>query len=68
MWDTPVKECRTTTNQVDVISENGQKWEADYAIGADGARSAVRKSCGIQFEGPRTTDTFLVVEKEENPH
>ncbi|MGY4691500.1 FAD-dependent monooxygenase [Salibacterium sp. K-3] len=70
VWDTPVKECRTSQEGVQVITEAGEIWEADYVIGADGGRSAIRKSTGIQFEGPRTADTFLVVdikEDEENP-
>ncbi|RSL33574.1 FAD-binding protein [Salibacterium salarium] len=66
VWETPVSECQTSKDGVTVISENGEKWEADYVIGADGGRSAVRKSSGIQFEGPRTADTFLVVDIEED--
>jgi 3-(3-hydroxy-phenyl)propionate hydroxylase len=34
---------------------------ADYAIGADGGRSTVRKSLGIEFEGYTFPERFLVV-------
>jgi 3-(3-hydroxy-phenyl)propionate hydroxylase len=35
--------------------------EADYVIGADGGRSTVRKSLGIEFEGYTWPERFLVI-------
>ena len=35
-------------------------------IGCDGARSIVREQAGLQFEGPRTADTFIVVDAKED--
>ncbi|MFB4162439.1 FAD-dependent monooxygenase [Alteribacillus sp. JSM 102045] len=69
-WNTPVKECQTHGDGVKIITEAGEEWEADYVIGADGGRSVVRNTTGLKFEGPRTADTFLVVdikEDENNP-
>lgn len=34
---------------------------SDYLVGADGARSAVRKSLGLSFEGATYTDRFLLI-------
>lgn len=34
---------------------------ARYLIGADGARSAVRRATGIQFEGPRVLANFVAI-------
>jgi len=34
---------------------------SDYLIGADGARSAVRKGLGLSFEGATYTDRFLLI-------
>ncbi|RZI98689.1 MAG: FAD-dependent monooxygenase, partial [Rubrivivax sp.] len=42
-------------------AEGTQVFEADYLIGADGARSVVRKSQGIDFEGYTYPERFLVI-------
>jgi 2-polyprenyl-6-methoxyphenol hydroxylase and related FAD-dependent oxidoreductases len=45
---------------VEVSTEAGeQRLEADWVVAADGARSAVRKSLGIKFEGFTWPDTFM---------
>jgi 3-(3-hydroxy-phenyl)propionate hydroxylase len=55
---------------VSVIEQDGsqvtvkageRQFRADYAIGADGGRSTVRKSLGIEFEGYTFPERFLVV-------
>src|SRR5439155_9219082 len=33
-----------------------------YVVGADGARSAVRRCIGVPLEGSRTSSTYLVVD------
>ncbi|MET3291113.1 UNVERIFIED_CONTAM: 3-(3-hydroxy-phenyl)propionate hydroxylase [Brevibacillus sp. OAP136] len=70
VWNTPIKEVQTSPSGAIVTAEDGTVWTADYVIAADGARSVVRKTVGIEMEGPRTNDFFLVVdvkEDEENP-
>jgi 3-(3-hydroxy-phenyl)propionate hydroxylase len=37
-----------------------ERFEADWLIGADGGRSAVRKCAGVQFEGYTWPERFLV--------
>ena len=49
-----------TDKQVTVETENGSV-AADYVIGCDGGRSAVRKSLGIEFEGFTWPERFLVI-------
>lgn len=69
VWGEPVTNVTTTAENVTVKTENCV-WEAKYVLAADGARSVVRNSVGIKFEGPRTSDTFIVVdvkEDEKNP-
>ena len=69
VWGEPVKNVVTSNDGVTVETETGT-WEAKYLVAADGARSVVRESVGIKFEGPRTSDTFVVVdvkEDEKNP-
>ncbi|MED4779949.1 FAD-dependent monooxygenase [Brevibacillus choshinensis] len=69
-WGTPIKDVKTDENGATLTTKSGAVWTADYVIAADGARSAVRKAVGIEMEGPRTNDFFLVVdvkEDEDNP-
>jgi 3-(3-hydroxy-phenyl)propionate hydroxylase len=47
-------------NEVKVFTEE-QTYTADYVIGADGGRSTVRKSLGIEFEGYTWPERFLVI-------
>jgi 3-(3-hydroxy-phenyl)propionate hydroxylase len=47
-------------NQVRVET-NRETFTADYVIGADGGRSTVRKSLGIEFEGYTWPERFLVI-------
>lgn len=70
IWGTPVKDVQTSDEGAVITTEAGDTWETSYVIGADGARSVVRESVDLKLEGPRTRDTFLVVdvkEDEENP-
>jgi 3-(3-hydroxy-phenyl)propionate hydroxylase len=43
------------------VTTTGGDFTADYVIGADGGRSIVRKSLGIEFEGYTWPERFLVV-------
>jgi 3-(3-hydroxy-phenyl)propionate hydroxylase len=57
---TQVTEVRQDEHQVTVIAGE-QRFTADYVIGADGGRSMVRKSLGIEFEGYTWPERFLVI-------
>lgn len=65
VWGEPVTNVVTTKGGATVETENGT-WNAKYVVAADGARSVVRQAVGIKFEGPRTSDTFIVVDVEED--
>ncbi|WP_100398692.1 FAD-dependent monooxygenase [Bacillus sp. FJAT-44742] len=65
-WGAPIETCQTSKEGVKLITADGEEWNAKYCIGADGARSVIRQSTGLKFEGPRTADTFLVVDIEED--
>jgi 3-(3-hydroxy-phenyl)propionate hydroxylase len=65
VWSSPVKGVEATAGGVTVLTETGDL-EADFAIGADGARSNVRTSLGIPLEGPRTENAFVIVDTAED--
>ncbi|MED3662029.1 FAD-dependent monooxygenase [Ureibacillus sp. FSL K6-8385] len=69
VWEEKVTNVKTSEEGVTVETENGE-WQTKYVIACDGARSVVRNSVGIKFQGPRKSDAFVVVdvaEDEENP-
>jgi 3-(3-hydroxy-phenyl)propionate hydroxylase len=43
------------------VTAGERQFVADYVIGADGGRSTVRKSLGIEFEGYTWPERFLVI-------
>lgn len=70
VWNAPVARAASTAAGVTVETRDGDRYAARYVIAADGARSAVRESTGLHFEGPRTTNAFVIVdvaEDEVNP-
>lgn len=49
---------------VDVQLSGGRRLRAEYLVGCDGGRSAVRKSAGIEFPGWDPTMSYLLAEVE----
>ncbi|MGA9493232.1 MAG: FAD-dependent monooxygenase [Mycobacterium sp.] len=61
------RECQVTgvaqdTAGVDVHVSGGRPLRAEYVVGCDGGRSAVRKSAGIGFPGWNPTMSYLLAE------
>jgi 3-(3-hydroxy-phenyl)propionate hydroxylase len=56
-----VAACADHGDEADVRLENGERVTGSYVIGADGARSPVRKSSDIEFEGFTWPERFLVL-------
>ncbi len=52
---------------VEVTTSAGATWTAGYVVGADGARSAVRRGIGVAMEGSRSENAFVVVDVVEDP-
>src|SRR5260370_9416021 len=70
-WNAPVTGVETTPDGVTVTATPGQTWTADYLIGADGSRSAVRRALGVSMEGSRTNNSYVVVDvagAPDDPH
>ncbi len=49
---------------VDVHLSDGRSLRADYLVGCDGGRSAIRKAAGIAFPGTEPTTSNLIAEVE----
>ncbi|MBW1597385.1 FAD-dependent monooxygenase [Streptomyces sp. JJ38] len=64
-WGTPVRGVRAFEDAVEVDTERGPL-RARYVIGADGARSSVRRSQEITMEGDRSEAFHVVVDIQED--
>lgn len=65
-WGTAVREVQTSPSSTLLHTNEGAVWEAKYVIGADGARSQVRRSQDITMEGERSEAFHVVVDIEED--
>jgi 3-(3-hydroxy-phenyl)propionate hydroxylase len=60
LFNTSVSSVTVQEDCVAVQVEDGRTLHADFLVGADGGRSAVRKAAGIAFEGFTFPEHFLV--------
>ncbi|ANK80905.1 MAG: hypothetical protein TEF_08925 [Rhizobiales bacterium NRL2] len=51
LWCTEAAEVRQNDGIASVATDDGQIFEADRVLGADGAHSITRRSLGVEFEG-----------------
>jgi 3-(3-hydroxy-phenyl)propionate hydroxylase len=62
---TEVVDCTQSADGIEVEVKNPdgtlERMRADYLIGADGARSTVRKRVGIEFEGFTYGERFMII-------
>ena len=66
-WGEQVTGVTTDPRGAVIRTAAGGEWRAAYVIAADGGRSAVRRSLGLELEGPRIEDAFVIVDVEEDP-
>lgn len=66
-WSTMVSDVHTSPSGVEVVLEGGEILGAPYVVGADGARSTVRRSLGIELDGRRDRTPFIIVDVAANP-
>ncbi|MET7690128.1 FAD-dependent oxidoreductase [Streptomyces sp. NPDC005483] len=67
VWDARVLGVRTTATGVWLGCADGREWSCEYAVAADGARSAVRGALGIAMEGERGEGFHVVVDVAHPP-
>ncbi|WP_035841431.1 FAD-dependent monooxygenase [Kitasatospora azatica] len=66
-WGSAVTEVATDAAGVRITTEDGTVHTAQYVIGADGARSQVRRSQRIAMTGERSEAFHVVVDIAEDP-
>src|SRR6266540_848593 len=65
LWDAAVTGVAVTPDGVELTTAPGDRLQAPYVIGADGARSAVRREIGVTMEGSLSRNSFVIVDVEE---
>ena len=66
-WDCPVEELKIDPDGVTITLKSGEQIAASYVIGADGARSVVRKAIGVTMEGVTDETPFIIVDVDQHP-
>jgi 3-(3-hydroxy-phenyl)propionate hydroxylase len=66
-WDSPVSDLESGPDGVTIALSSGEQIVASYVIGADGARSVVRRAIGSTMEGVTDQTPFIIVDVDEHP-
>jgi len=66
-WESAVETVETSPDGVRLETEDGEEYETDYVIGADGAGSEVRHEIGSEFHGSQSDHFYLIVDVDEHP-
>jgi 3-(3-hydroxy-phenyl)propionate hydroxylase len=66
-WDCPLSDLVSDRRGVTITLASGEQLVAAYVIGADGARSVVRKAIGVNMQGVTDAVPFIIVDVEEHP-
>lgn len=67
VWGARVCGVRSDEDGVVLETAEGSEWGARYVVAADGSRSAVRSSLGIELSGHRSRGFHVVVDVEDTP-
>ena len=62
IWGARVTDVLPTDRYVTVGTSDGRQFVAGYVVAADGARSAMRKGVGIEWQGKRSEGFHVVVD------
>jgi 3-(3-hydroxy-phenyl)propionate hydroxylase len=65
-WNTEIVAVDSGADEVVLRAADGTEWRSRFVIGADGSRSAVRRSAGIELEGERSPNSFIIVDVRED--
>jgi 3-(3-hydroxy-phenyl)propionate hydroxylase len=65
IWNRTAQRADVTGDTVEISTDTGDVYHGAYVIAADGARSAIRESIGIELEGTRSINTFVIADVAE---
>jgi len=65
-WESKVTGVKTGASGVELELAAKPPRAAPYLIGADGARSAVREAIGVELEGSRSANSYVIVDVAED--
>lgn len=66
-WDRPVSAVTPGEDGVELRDARGGEWSARYVVGADGARSIVRREIGVTMRGSRSRNSYVIVDVQADP-
>jgi 3-(3-hydroxy-phenyl)propionate hydroxylase len=66
-YEAAVAGVKSGPDGVTLEGEDGRTWTARYVIAADGSRSVVRRSIGIDMEGSRSKHHYVIADIAEDP-
>jgi 3-(3-hydroxy-phenyl)propionate hydroxylase len=66
-WNHPVTEVVAHSAGVTVATADGETWSGSHVVGADGARSTVRKRTGSSLDGSAAEGFHVVVDVADEP-
>lgn len=65
-WGWPVRAVAPAEGTVVLVGPGDERLAARYVVAADGARSVVRRSLGLELEGERSATPFVIVDTAED--
>jgi 3-(3-hydroxy-phenyl)propionate hydroxylase len=66
VWGSEVSAVESSPDGVHLTTTAGVEWAAPYVVGADGGRSALRRSLEISMEGSQSENAFVIVDVTED--
>lgn len=66
-WTNLAQEIAIGPDRVEVTTSAGKRWSAERLVGADGARSTIRREIGVSLEGDRSENAYVIVDVEHDP-
>lgn len=67
IWNARAQTVAAHADAVQVTTSAGRTWVASWVVGADGARSTVRRAIGTAMQGSRSENAYVIVDLGEIP-
>lgn len=59
-WEAAVEHVESDEDGVTIETADGQEWQTDFLVGADGGGSTVRDEIGSEFQGDRSENAYII--------